>query len=214
MQWNDLSMAERAKYIQLGVQNGVTSLSDIRNTYNSYAEGGDLEESTDRLITTGNEWGDIGLSFVPFVGSAMDWEEAIRDPSIGNYTWAIGSTVLDFLGGSVLKGAAKTYKAYKAFKAASKLDDAANAARRGAERAYRAGEMKKASRLTTDAVNLENRSKVLRNDTRLWTDMEEAPNFYDPMKAVFLMEGVDAGYNTMQLGIDALYDKAYPNGIK
>lgn len=40
MEWNDLSMADRAKYIQLGVQNGITSLSDIRNTYNNYAEGG------------------------------------------------------------------------------------------------------------------------------------------------------------------------------
>lgn len=33
-------MADRAKYIQLGVQNGVTSLSDIIDTYNSYAKGG------------------------------------------------------------------------------------------------------------------------------------------------------------------------------
>lgn len=37
--WDKLSMAERAKYIKLAVQNGVTSLSDIRDTYNRYAEG-------------------------------------------------------------------------------------------------------------------------------------------------------------------------------
>ncbi len=38
--WNDLSMADRAKYIQLGISNGITDLSTIRDTYNKYAEGG------------------------------------------------------------------------------------------------------------------------------------------------------------------------------
>ena len=38
--WDKLSMADRAKYIKLAVQNGVTSLGDIRDTYNRYAEGG------------------------------------------------------------------------------------------------------------------------------------------------------------------------------
>lgn len=37
--WNKLSMADRAKYIQLGIQNGVTDLSTIRNIYNTYAGG-------------------------------------------------------------------------------------------------------------------------------------------------------------------------------
>lgn len=40
MSWNDLSMAERAAFIQLGVKNGVTSLSNIKDAYNSYANGG------------------------------------------------------------------------------------------------------------------------------------------------------------------------------
>lgn len=38
--WDKLSMADRAKYIKLAVENGVTDLAEIRNTYNSYAEGG------------------------------------------------------------------------------------------------------------------------------------------------------------------------------
>lgn len=33
-------MTERAMYIQLGVRSGITSLPEIRKTYNSYAEGG------------------------------------------------------------------------------------------------------------------------------------------------------------------------------
>lgn len=44
MSWNDLSMADRARYIQLGVQNGITDLNNIKNIYNSYAEGGSIEK--------------------------------------------------------------------------------------------------------------------------------------------------------------------------
>lgn len=36
MKWNDLPMAERAKYIQLGVKNGITNLDEIKNYYNSF----------------------------------------------------------------------------------------------------------------------------------------------------------------------------------
>lgn len=44
MFWNKLSMNDKAKYIQLGVANGITSLDTIRKVYNKYAEGGELEE--------------------------------------------------------------------------------------------------------------------------------------------------------------------------
>lgn len=40
MKWSDLSMAERAKYIKLGVQSGITDLSIIRGTYNKLDKGG------------------------------------------------------------------------------------------------------------------------------------------------------------------------------
>ena len=33
--WNDLSMADKAKYIKLAVQNGITNIDNIRNTYNN-----------------------------------------------------------------------------------------------------------------------------------------------------------------------------------
>lgn len=38
--WNKLSMRDRANYIKLGVKNGITSIDEIRNVYNEYAEGG------------------------------------------------------------------------------------------------------------------------------------------------------------------------------
>lgn len=56
--WNELSMRDRAKYIRLGVQNGITNVSDISNIYdndyntqisNTYEEGGkkDTKDSDD-----------------------------------------------------------------------------------------------------------------------------------------------------------------------
>lgn len=50
MSWNDLSMADRTQYIKLGLDNGVTDLNTIRDSYNKYAEGGNLHENKDNNI--------------------------------------------------------------------------------------------------------------------------------------------------------------------
>lgn len=41
MSWNDLSMKDRASYIKLGIENGITDLDAIRGIYNKFAMGGD-----------------------------------------------------------------------------------------------------------------------------------------------------------------------------
>lgn len=38
--WNKLSMTDKAKYIKLAVNNGITDLDTVRKVYNSYAKGG------------------------------------------------------------------------------------------------------------------------------------------------------------------------------
>ena len=43
MSWNDLSMADRAAYIKLGVENGITNLNVIRGIDNEYANGGNMQ---------------------------------------------------------------------------------------------------------------------------------------------------------------------------
>ena len=43
MSWNDLSMADRAAYIKLGVENGITDLNVIRGIYNEYVNGGNMQ---------------------------------------------------------------------------------------------------------------------------------------------------------------------------
>lgn len=40
MSWNELSLKDKADYIKESVNNGIYNLSDIRNRYNMYAEGG------------------------------------------------------------------------------------------------------------------------------------------------------------------------------
>lgn len=42
MNWSDLSMKDRAAYIKIGLDNGITNLKIIRDTYNRYAKGGSL----------------------------------------------------------------------------------------------------------------------------------------------------------------------------
>lgn len=55
-------MSERASYIKLAVENGVTDLSQIRDTYNKYAEGGDFSAGamTDALYKSAEEVESLG----------------------------------------------------------------------------------------------------------------------------------------------------------
>lgn len=46
MSWNDLSMKDRASYIKLGIENGITDLDAIRGIYNKFALGGDTKDSS------------------------------------------------------------------------------------------------------------------------------------------------------------------------
>ena len=53
--WNKLPLADRANYIKLGVQNGITDLGIIRSAYNKYAGGGQMPwSSSDMPIETGS----------------------------------------------------------------------------------------------------------------------------------------------------------------
>lgn len=45
MSWNKLSMRDRAAYIKLGINNGITDLNTIREIYNKFANGGPIKKS-------------------------------------------------------------------------------------------------------------------------------------------------------------------------
>lgn len=56
--WNDLSMADRAKYIKLGVDQGIRNIDHIRSAYNKYGQGGfseQQEQQTAQLANKGYE---------------------------------------------------------------------------------------------------------------------------------------------------------------
>lgn len=46
--WNELSMAEKAAFIKTAVNNNITDLSEIINSYNSFADGGYLDNLTSK----------------------------------------------------------------------------------------------------------------------------------------------------------------------
>lgn len=52
--WNDLSMKEKSEMIRVGVKNGLTRISDIRDKYNEFAEGGYLDEDVNIYGGGGN----------------------------------------------------------------------------------------------------------------------------------------------------------------
>ena len=46
--WDKLSMQEKAQLIKLSVDNGVSSLKQIRDTYNLYSSGGKKQSTVNR----------------------------------------------------------------------------------------------------------------------------------------------------------------------
>lgn len=76
--WNELSMADRAKYIKLGVQNGITDIKSISDAYNVYADGGNKSNSNRERIAS------IIASNPMFAGVDIDtalanYEDTVRE---------------------------------------------------------------------------------------------------------------------------------------
>ena len=46
MNWSKLSMADRARYIKLAIQSGITDLNSIHDVYNTYAKGGHIYDGS------------------------------------------------------------------------------------------------------------------------------------------------------------------------
>nr|DAO34810.1 MAG TPA: Lysozyme [Crassvirales sp.] len=63
MSWNDLSMKDRASYIRMGVENGITDLDTIREVYNKFAEGGPIEKNNNNVT---NGWHKPWQYFIPY----------------------------------------------------------------------------------------------------------------------------------------------------
>lgn len=110
--WDDLSMADRAKYIQLGVLNGIYNVGNIRETYNKYEQGGDKSRPKAYARRAGEipeEYRDPEVDYTKYASQGIYVDEAgipISKETLNNYdtsslTWwkpslkTTGQTQLD-----------------------------------------------------------------------------------------------------------------------
>lgn len=105
MSWNDLSVANRAKYIRLGVKSGITDLDVIRSTYNTYAGGGYTESGTRNNIAnrarveyydpiTGESYGSTLPRGKVRVGSFSDLTPEAQDEYMRNHPTTLPDVVV------------------------------------------------------------------------------------------------------------------------
>lgn len=77
--WENLSMRDKAAFMQVAIKNGLYGLEEIKNKYNEYAEGGPIEYNTNlpevevtantpRRYLTLNTYYPIESSLYPFTG--------------------------------------------------------------------------------------------------------------------------------------------------
>ena len=125
-------MSERADLIKLYVSNGVTSLNDIKKDYNSFGDGGDIWEKTDKIVEKAEPWvsgaslallgttvvaPEAGIVTIPAMyvtntaGTLMDGYQAVRDFQNGDYTsgvWNGIEALAGAFGGKVATKLART----------------------------------------------------------------------------------------------------------
>ena len=65
--WNKLSMKDRANYIKLALDNGITNLQTIRDAYNRFDKGGSLNVEQTKY--------DIGLPAVSTQDNPIEYNE-------------------------------------------------------------------------------------------------------------------------------------------
>ena len=78
-------MADRAAYIKLGLDNGITDLSTIRKTYNKYADGGNM-------IDTGIQLGEnVSRTLAAYIGKKL-YNSKVKSKDISSNDISIGTT--------------------------------------------------------------------------------------------------------------------------
>ena len=161
-EWNKLSMADRAAYIKLGIDNGITDLAIIRDTYNKFAEGGPTDNNTNEEDTyfglTADDWKDVGLGMIPVVGTYRDLQTFYKDPTLVNGLGLGISVATDaatlFGVGALVKGSKALYKAYKAKEAIS------TARQLAAKQAAKTYKQTKLNRVTGTTTNKQVKSSI------------------------------------------------------
>lgn len=165
---------------------------------NKFDEGGPNE----KWISTGNDTADTVLSFLPVVGTAMDIEEAIRNPNLHTIGSAAVSLGMDVIGGSIIKGIARSAKVAKAAKTVNKLEKNAEAAYKGATKAYRKGQTKKGNRLMNNAAKNKSKAKDLKQQYGTYDLMDYKFKPHREAYPVVIPAAAGAGFNGLDILIE------------
>lgn len=132
--WDSLTLKEKSEIMKMAISSGVMDLNNIRNSYNSFAEGGPTEESKGDILGIPVPQGvETAASFVPVLGTLMDAKEFIEDPSWENAGY-LGLSLLSEI--PFLKGL-KAAKLAKTAKVMDKYDDAVKAYNKASEKVRR-----------------------------------------------------------------------------
>lgn len=142
MAWNDLTLSDKARMIQLAVKSGITDLRTIQEVYNKYEEGGEVQNSyEDGGETQKQPWwvrASLGamMADAPAVTTASGWAYdsngnivQTEQDSEGakklreNLTEIAMMPMMDFASEAIGSAIAGT-KAYKAYKLAKELKSA------------------------------------------------------------------------------------------
>lgn len=187
MAWKDLSMSQRAEVIGMAVKSGLRDMDSIRKFYDESIKGSRRFEDGGGMKITPRTTGGAGyipprdytpitytpqqrqefdkaekqigdvLSWVPYVGTALDVDKAANDPSIGNTLWAGASVGLDLLSFGLLSGAVKRIR-----KAEKALEGAVSTTRE-AEKRYNT-----ARKVFKQAPNDKNYRTLTKREREMW----------------------------------------------
>lgn len=132
--WDSLTLKEKSDIMKMAISSGVMDLDNIKNSYNSFAEGGPTKELKGDILGIPVPQGvETAASFVPVLGTLMDAKEFIEDPSWENAGY-LGLSIVSEI--PFLKGL-KAAKLAKAAEVANKYDDAVKAYNKAADKVRR-----------------------------------------------------------------------------
>lgn len=200
----EITVTPNSKYINNSYDNIRLHLKSNGGKINRFDGGG-------FTLHTGNDGVDTALSFVPFYGTGMDIENAIKDPTLGNIGMAALGLLTDLTGLTLAKGLAKSIRAAsKASKAADKLKDAEKAYNKAVRNQVKYGNNKKRGEMSKKAFQelkdaeqkflqthkRTNRRKALDRTRRI---RYEAPESWKDVMPIYLgLETVNTAGNLIQ----------------
>ena len=119
--WNDLSLSEKSEMMRVAIENGITTLPEIKEAYNQFAEGGNIYSGEDeptqkmkRPVTTS------GAGYIPSSPSIqpIDLPKSIEDARLRIYNqvspaWGFTDDTVKAFFDTMIHNTNNFYEAYK-----------------------------------------------------------------------------------------------------